>query len=562
VFLRAGRIDLALDWWKRGIGWADEGVDIARRYDYAPMLYAILEARIRIQQRLPKDAPEALTTFLRPKEDLRLEQLAIDTKRLTTTRSLSRRHRSVIKAERTLSEVMTKDWCASFDSPRPLAEFRPYILLLQRLKTFNFGELVRDDSDSCSMWDETLVDDAVDPEEGSPDIYERREHYEELEPESGYRELAQHLSQTNAAVLEFLTHPSMSENWYADLKKGWGTVCLIVKAVNGELYVRPVFLNAPESLIMKVALTGDPNDDFAGLESDLPRWPWEGRLSRRLPNMLFQLGQRLFPQELIKELSHVSHLYICPHRHLFQIPLHALVTSEQKVLFEKWTVTYAMKISHLIDLLSRQSTNASGPLWSLVDTSDPNTAKLLSALAHWIDPRTNIWGTAGIAVEDILKGASQSNLAIVLGHAQKDEGRAGRARLRLWGGGRLLADDIHRVGEGYENTNWIIVACDAAFSRVRMQTGPGIALSLVTLGAPSVTACIYRVTSVTAQQFVDSLFRAPGNGDSRQFTDACREIMKSRSPFVQRWAAAASFVSYGLAVRPPIPEAMRPQPNT
>ena len=87
--------------------------------------------------------------------------------------------------------------------------------------------------------------------------------------------------------------------------------------------------------------------------------------------------------------------------------------------------------------------------------------------------------------------------------------------------------------------------------RVGMQTAPGLALSLVTLGAPSLTTCLYRVTPETAEKFLRVFLEVSERGDDAPFTSTCRELMKacatdSGAPFVRSWGGAASFVSYGL----------------
>src|SRR5207245_4234660 len=113
-----------------------------------------------------------------------------------------------------------------------------------------------------------------------------------------------------------------------------------------------------------------------------------------------------------------------------------------------------------------------------------------------IDPwvrNGNDWGSPGLGVEDLIQRAATADEAVVCCHGQLDDVRPGRTRFRLWGGGRLVADDIHRLAgtivpqrqatAKLGSTDWVIAACNAGGARVAMRTAPGLALSLVTSGA-------------------------------------------------------------------------------
>lgn len=97
--------------------------------------------------------------------------------------------------------------------------------------------------------------------------------------------------------------------------------------------------------------------------------------------------------------------------------------------------------------------------------------------------------------------------------------------MRRWRGGRLLADDLHRLGPITANTEWIVAACDAGFARVGMQTGPGFALSLVLRGAPRVTSALYRVTPDSAVRFIKAFEQAREDAYADTFSSACRHLM-------------------------------------
>lgn len=530
---RAG--DPGKPWLDRGIGWADEGISLAEKLEQRGMLYAMIEVRVRLEGAFGGRANRET------RDRLRSRMLQLEEQRLKTTRFAVRRHRSTIKTERTITEVMNADWCRSF--PEAVEPSRvSWFPFLEKVKTFHYGQLVRDDreavTDAGDAGNETL-----DPAEAYTDVYEGAERYAPIDLPQGWdRVLAQHLEEQRAAVLEFVTHPrGGTMTWEEEVARQFnGTVCLVFRSIGGRLRVRPIYLRAPESLI-ELVVSGD--SDFQGLKSSLPKWPTQPPLA--FPKVIGALGKHLFSDELVAELQGVDRLYLCPHRHLFQVPVHALPLPDGSFPFTRWDISYGIKVAHLVSLLMRgDGAKAIPDLWGLADVGEFGAAA--APLASWLNG-TNHWGEDGLDTEKILLRGSQARRALFYCHGQMDDLRPGRARLRLWGGGRLTSDDIHRVSStvDFGRSDWTIAACDAGSTRVGMQTAPGIGLSFVTAGARRVTTCLYKVDPHDASEFISQFFRSAEAEDPAPYTAACRALTGDAAT-MSGWAKAASFVSYGL----------------
>lgn len=524
-------------WLDRGIGWADEGISLAEKLEQRGMLYAMIEVRVRLEGAFGGRANRET------RDRLRSRMLELEEQRLKTTRFAVRRHRSTIKTERTITEVMNAEWCRSFSEAVEPSRVS-WLPFLEQVKTFHYGQLVRDERENVANADDA-GDETLDPAEAYTDVYEGAERYAPIDlPQDWDRILAQHLEEQRAAVLEFVTHPrGGTMTWEEEVARRFnGTVCLVFRSVGDQLRVRPVYLCAPESLI-ELVVSGD--SDFQGLKSTLPKWPTQPPL--RFPKVVGALGKHLFSDELVTELRDIDRLYLCPHRHLFQVPIHALPLSDGSYPFMRWDISYGIKVAHLVSLLRRGTgTKATGSrdLWGLADVGEFGVAT--DPLARWL-AEANHWEEGDLDIEKILFRGSEARRALFYCHGQMDDLRPGRARLRLWGGGRLTSDDIHRVSNAVDfgQSDWTIAACDAGSTRVGMQTAPGIGLSFVTAGARRVTTCLYKVDPRDASEFIAQVFRSTEAGDPSPYTAACRSVTGNVGT-MSGWAKAASFVSYGL----------------
>jgi hypothetical protein len=510
------------DWVERGVEWAEHALESARKLyrsnQYTAPLHRALEARVQL---LDSRASGGY------REDLRAEMLALAEARLGST-SGSRLAQSVLNAERSLSEWMSRDWCNSFRHSRPLDEIHPQFIALQQLKRFNYGSI----APAVDAGDD--IEEVSDPSEQGPielslsddDLWLR--HGLQETPIAGGEapDLLAHLREQRAAILDFLVHPAAATvPWEVALDRGWGTVCLVIRAHGKRLRARPFYLELADPLLRQ-AVYGNPFGDhnfrggreFRGFFADLPYWPADG-LDRL--QVFQELSARLFPRDLVSELAEASSVYICPHRHLFQLPIHALQAGSAP-LYQQWRVSYALKTQHIIRLLTTKS-RQTDHVWALVDTSSDDNALegVAEKLAPWIQGR-NAWGEQGTAVDALLRRASQARMAIIVCHGQRDD-RPGRGRLRLWGGGRILADDLLRIQADHSGTDYVVAACDVGASRSALQTTPGFALSLVGCGARSVTSSLYKVGPRTATRFIGRLLPRLSCRNPDAYTFACRE---------------------------------------
>jgi len=534
------------DWLASGIRWAEKGMDLAEEQGRSAGVYRAVDVRKRLEQLRNKKKDVQLI------EELTDRMLAIDEVRLNTTEWPSRRNRAVVRTERSICEVMGQ-WWRSFPTAvglRTDSRLRNRFSLVQRLKSFNYGQLTNEPAERAAeeLPVGSLADEVVDYSI-TPDVFDRVEvAHDDILDDEQTRRLYQHLRDTNGAILDFITHPgSGSTDWEKAAFNGWGTICFVIKAGQDDLMIKPFFLAVPEALIRLVIDGAEDQDtahDQGGLQTDLVYWPENG--DGPFPTLLQELSDRLFPHYLLNEIRGCRTLYLCPHRHLFQIPLHAFPL--QRPLFRDFDTSYALKTSHIMGLTSKSvQTAAPARRWTVVDEASMGDS--LRWFTNWVAPE-NEWGRAGLGIEDFLEAGARASQAVVCCHGQLDDARPGRARLRLWGGGRLVADDIHRVAKVSESgvdlrgSDWVIAACDAGRARVAMQTAPGLALSLVTCGAARVTSCLYRVRREVAARFVSNFVKACDRGSGAPFAAGVRGL--GRDGGRADWARAASFVSYGL----------------
>jgi hypothetical protein len=273
-----------------------------------------------------------------------------------------------------------------------------------------------------------------------------------------------------------------------------------------------------------------------------------------ISSTLREISDRMFPSAMRNALIGVRRVYLCPHRHLYQIPIHALFIDDTP-LFQMKEVMYATKTTHIIDLLRRSPTADRRDVCWLVDKS-PEFGPLRDIPMQF--QSENRWGQTGLSIEDLLRMGAAAAQTVICCHGQMDEVRPGRARLQLWGGGRLLADDIHRAAIGaanlangsginYAGSEWLLAACESGRSRVtKMHTAPGLGLSFVSCGARRVTSSLYRVLPRTAGRFVRHYMKARRERRAAPYTDACRLLYSFGHRTRGAWAEAAAFVSFGL----------------
>jgi hypothetical protein len=546
------------DWLAKGIEWADQSVRLAAGLGRAAARYRALYVRKQLEEMRNKKKDLAVIAALVD------EMLTLDVKRLDKTKLPSRRNRAVVKTERSLSAEMTEDWCRSFNAPVPLSS-SPAMMrrfaLSQRLKSFNYGLLVqeRGGSDEADPSRAAVADQIVDWA-ATPDVFDRTDltSVEAMDP-AATSALCDHLRHHNAAVLDFLTNPGTgSLDWKQAMRNRWGTVCFVMSAGGSGLQIRPFYLHLPEALIRE-AIEGAPDLDGGeaegGLRHDLVNWP--DKPDGALPDILQELSDRLYPDYFLRAIRGYRRLYLCPHRHLFQVPLHAFPLGTP--LFRAgFDVSYGLKTAHLASLVypERLRRGSRNDRFVLVDTAAlQGSARYLD---RWVNGR-NSWGRAGLGIEEIMRHGAAADQTIVCCHGQLDEARPGRARFRLWGGGRLIGDDFHRLG-GRPNSkraasvdltgsDWVIAACDAGGARVSLRTAPGLALSLVTCGAERVTSCLYRLKPPIATRFLSRYLSATDRGSDAAFTVAVRGVYNNRTGGRAAWAEAASFTSYGLFKR-------------
>jgi hypothetical protein len=544
-------------WRERGVNWANRAIQLARQTDRPASIYRALDVRKRLELENRKKPDQRLI------RELTNEMLDIDEARLKTTNHSSRRNRAVVRAERSLCEVM-RPLCSRIKKAVAInadIEVQHHFALLQRFKSFNFGQLSNGSSDFDESSPEESVADQVISESPVPDVLERVDvssWAEALGSRHGAEQLYIHLRQQKAVILDFVTHPgALSSDWQSAINNRWGTVCFVIKAGPSNLLIRPIFLELPEALIRAVVdgTAGSEQDvDQSGLSTDLVYWPATPRTD--FPDLLKDFSDRLFPQSLLQELEGCRSVYLCPHRHLFQVPLHAFPL--RNPLFVNFYASYAIKTAHIADMLERPHVCSKSPhrRWMMVDRN------ALEGEAWQIEPwlkQRNHWRSPHVSADQLIQEAANADQAVVCCHGQLDDVRPGRTRFRLWGGGRLVADDLHRVaGTGapmqersvsFASSDWVIAACNAGGARVAMRTAPGLALSLVTSGAARVTSCIFRVQPKLAGRFLNSFLSECDAGHRAPFTAAVRRLYnqdRKVGSIGVGWAEAASFTSYGL----------------
>lgn len=392
--------------------------------------------------------------------------------------------------------------------------------------------------------------------EDAADLDTRTRHHESpsrgsietLGPEE-LRRLAVHLEAVEGAVLEFiLPSGTRGPEWWPNRRPRARGVCLIIQPLSGELRVTPISLELDEPHVLAAIHgheTSEHEQSFLGLTSELHRWMLDPPPD--LPGVLGELGAKLWPRRLQQALEGVKQLYVCPHRQMFQLPLHALPMQGGQAPCRTWNIRYALRTRHIVELLRTRELlgSSTGDLWALVDTDDPLLAKTERLMGRRFCKWTNQWRAAHMSPESILRQSRGPALNLVLAHAQADASRPGASRIRLWEGGRLLADDIARCGSDIVGSSWLLIACEAASTRVGGQTTPGLALTLVGEGAMDVTSCLYRVPHKAAEEFALHFLAARYRSCPSPFTAACRAISREK-PLTSAFAHAAGFVSYGL----------------
>ena len=549
------------EWLDKGVFWTDKARELAAaEQGRIAGLYSAVDARKRLEQLVKDEQNHALI------EQLTGEMLRIDELRINTTGRLSRRNRAILRTERSLCEAMREHMVEHRESFRAAVPINTesmvgrWFALAQRLKSFNYGQLV----------EETAKRDEADPLEGSvgdkildlsvsPDIFDRGETVvEDVLDREQQQMLWDHLRERQAAILDFVTHPgSGSTDVDAAYRNRWATICFVVKAGPSGLVVRPYYLPQLSEARLRLAIDGIPEEGLgSGRAGLLTLADWSDKMNGE--ETLEQLSEAVFPGFLEKELQGCARLYLCPHRHLFQVPIHALPLG--RPIFSRFEISYALKTAHLMGLVSRSLKVASAPKRRLMFVDNgalvDNGADHSRRIQEWLLKNENQWGREGLGVEEVLAAGATADQAVICCHGQADAARRGRARLRLWGGGRLLADDIHRIAGSsapardtavnLNGTDWLIAACDAGRPRVAMRTTPGLSLSLVTCGAGRVTSSLFRIKPEVAARFLSSFLTACDNRQSAPFTGAVREMYRMSGAAVARWSGAASFVSYGL----------------
>ena len=568
VLRRAGAADQkiqgmdAQDWIDAGIRWADAACALSgAKGPRTAHLFRALEVRKRLERKRP--APDIAVL-----RRLTHDALSIDEARLDTTSRSNRRDRAVMRTERSLIEAI-REWKDELCSlPTGDDKVRYWFEVTQKLKSLNFGQLFeQDDSEGEDEAEPayTAADAETDGSGWNPrsdrvfDYSESEDVFDRIDPPFARLSPKQqsvlwnHLRDRKAAILDFLTHPGSRGTRVQDAQRNeWGTVCFVVKAGVNGLLIQPFFLpDLTEAEILR-AIKGTADAGREGLQN-LANWSNEKNGAKNLD----ALGTHIFPEAIKAAVRDCDRVYLCPHRHMFLIPIHALPRKDP--LFQYREVSYALKTTHVAELASRPSLPAS-PRRRLV-LVDRNALVVREGkddrdYSGWVlgaaGPRSNQWNRRSLSTEEIIREASGADQAVICCHGQMDLARFGKTRLRLWGGGRLLADDVRRTATlgpdklDLSRSDWLVAACDAGSAKIAMKTAPGFSLSFVTCGASRVTSSLYRITPETGARFVSAFLRASNSGKESPFMAALGEISSGPGSWGNNFVLYASFVSYGL----------------
>jgi hypothetical protein len=547
------------EWLAAGATWADKACRLARNAGRSrtAALFRATDVRKRLE-RASRGTQDG-----RVLQRTTQQMLEIDEARLSTTVRPERRARAILRAERSLCETV---WEAvknnppqSFSRAVPLRSnglISRWFMSAQNLKSLNFaylnsiGTATADDDEQASA--QIDADNVLEFFMNSDSLVRSSPAFElGVDKE---RALSRHLRDRSAAIVDFLTHPGGNP---LDLERArtnnWGTICFLVAPDFPRLMVKLYFLkHVTEPLILQAV---DGRKEMASRAGLVELWRWNTQPPGDLPSNSYisgranldDLGKELFPDDLRADLDQFRRLYICPHRQLFQVPIHALPLD--RPLFKTHEISYGLKTEHVAKLVSEPQVPP-GEIrnrFALIDHASLGAE-------HYRQVRRlgkhNQWSKEGLGVEELLKEATRADQAVICCHGQMDPARAWKTRLRLWGGGRLTVDDIGRVavaGSGstdYIGSDWVIAACDAGRSKVAMRMTEGLSLRLVSVGARRVTSSLYRITPEIASRFLSYYLVASDDKHGSPFTAAVRG-MAGRD-----WNGAASFVSYGLFQRP------------
>ena len=188
-----------------------------------------------------------------------------------------------------------------------------------------------------------------------------------------------------------------------------------MKAGTSGLLVKPYFLGHLSEALLRTAVDGTPQNrmGFKKLAD------WKNELNGA--HFVRQLSNAVFPDFLRNELGAYKRLYLCPHRHLSEIPLHALfpgnkASDDERVLegapfFSHFEVSYALSTAHVMQMVCSSRNTPASPVrrWAVVDEAALFNRRLDSGwVPEWLKGR-NQWGRKGLGIEELMAEGAASD---------------------------------------------------------------------------------------------------------------------------------------------------------
>ena len=246
----------------------------------------------------------------------------------------------------------------------------------------------------------------------------------------------------------------------------------------------------------------------------------------------------LLPVDLQEFILRYALVYFCPHKGLYDFPMHLTRLHDGVLLCERKQVLYTRSVG---DLAERAATPKTG-LYIAVNTDDVNIEK---AAGEFIPKRQRVQNRwhAAVSVTDRLADIQAAGLTLLIAHGMRHKD----PRLTSLGfprGGRLQVSQVQRSSNDFTGCEILAMSCHSGASKVSDGAATlGLCGAFLERDADAVLGCLWEPILQEGVRFAGAYLSTRERGRSRAeaYQDALLEVLYSADTPAEGLLYAAPF---------------------
>lgn len=245
---------------------------------------------------------------------------------------------------------------------------------------------------------------------------------------------------------------------------------------------------------------------------------------------------------LQKFISRYDLIYFCPHKTLYDLPMHLFYLSDGSLLCESKHTFYTRSVGDLID---RPTVTKTGE-YIAINTNDAAVEKAVREFSPHLYQGQNHWQDS-VSVIDRLTSIQQSGLTLLITHGMRHQD----PRLMSFGfprSGRLLVTNIRSPANDFRGCELVTIACHSGAGKSRAASANlGLCGAFLERNAEAVLGCLWRPITQEGIRFAGSyiLERKAGRSRAKAYQEALLNVIHSTNTRAEGLIFAAPFYLFG-----------------